>query len=335
MIELLRRLVLLACTAYGVWLAAWCPPALLSVRVANFEEEYAKKFTDKPGRRIMGAMELADEFIRENANPGSAANYREAKTQGHVLTATPSDPAGWLREVRTAGTAWYRPTDPRIALLWRSISELRNRTQYNAVYLRVADGAAAADLEILWHSNPKDTRAPAATIFPYRPQGWAWIALGLLAYFVIPGLKSQPGEARRDPVVIESLDLLAALFFGLLFYWPLYLSHTPGEALDEVAGLTGFLWAFAALMALQLLVNAAWAARRIQASAGVLQLRSLSGLRTVALADIAAAQPWDDGPQRKGWRLLLKHGAPLDIDWNTLVDFESVQATLSSLPRKA
>jgi hypothetical protein len=330
-IELLRRLALAGCVTFGVWLIAWCPPAVLSVRVADFQKEYAKKFTRTRERSVLGVMDLADEFLRENANPGSAAKYGQERVEGHLLKVSPAGHEDWLREVQAAGTVWYRPQDARIAPLWSRIRDLRDRTQYNAVYLPVVNGSELSYLELLWHSAPKDTLAPLAIVFPYRHQGWAWIALGLLAYLLIPGIGLSAGETRRDLLALGCLDLLAALFLGLLTYWPLYLSHTPGEAIDELVGLTGFIWAFAALMAVQLSYNAAAAAQRIRVDGAILRFRALGGERAVALEDISSVGHWDDGGQQKGLRLHLKSGGQIEIDWDILVDVGPLQAALAPL----
>ena len=66
MLELIRRLILLAGIAGCLSLAFTTVPALVMVAPVDFATEMAKKYRPKPGPRLMGVMELAKNIPKEH-----------------------------------------------------------------------------------------------------------------------------------------------------------------------------------------------------------------------------------------------------------------------------
>jgi hypothetical protein len=325
MIELLRRSALVGGIGWGIWLAAWSPEALFRVEAIDFEQQYAAEYGPRKGRVVPGAMGAAREFLRRNTNPGTVDGYRERKLE-HRLVTPATDAGAWFDETSRAGGRWVTADDPHIAAHFDQIKAIR------AVWLvsYVPSGRSPNHyVEVRWETDPKDSKAPRALVFPYRHQGFAWMAAGVLLYLLLRGKAPRREEAHPDPLMLSVLDGVAIVFFAIIFYFPLYLADSAVGAREEFTGGTGFFWAIAALFVLRLLLNAAAAARRVRVTDGMLEVQSLFGVRRMPLESLRRVEPLVRKKEQVGLRLTPASGAALELDWSQLFNVEPVRTALA------
>lgn len=318
----MRRAALAGGVAWGVWLVAWSPEALFFVRPVNFEAMYAERYAAVKGRRMPGAMAAAKEFLRRETNPGSVDGFRERTLENRLLTPA-VDAAAWRRGMADEGV-WLTGADPGIAAHLEQMKKIRE--VWLVSYLPAGPGPNEY-LEIRWDTTPKESKAPAALVHPYRQQGWAWMAAGLLVYLLLGRGGAKREEAHADEVMIGVLDGVAVFFFGVIFYFPLYLQDSPGEALADVSGIA-FFWSIAGLFLIRLWKNAGVAARRVVVEEGGLRMEWLTGSRVVPLASVVRVEPLVRKEDAVGWRLHLADGGSAELDWTDLVNVGPVRRVL-------
>lgn len=324
MIELLRRLAMAAGVAWGVWLVMWSPEAVFRVEAIDFAERYQAEYAPRSGPRLPGVTSAAREFLRRNTNPGSVEAYRGRKLENRLLKPA-GDANAWFQRASAARGLWLGMDDPDIQ---RNLDQMRAiRAVWLVSYLPTSISPNHF-LEIRWETTPRDSKAPRELVYPYRNAGFAWIAAGLLLYLILPVRSPRPGEAHHDPAMLAMLDAVAIFFFAAIFFFPLHLADSPAEALDNLAGGTGFFWTIAALFLLRLIMNAAAAARRVLPTQDGLVFTSLTGSRAVPLHHIRRAEPLLRRGEPAGLTLHLAEGSPVHFDWSQMMNVEPARRAL-------
>lgn len=329
MIELIRRLALAAGVAWGIWLVMWSPEAVFRVEAIDFAERYRAEYAPRSGAALPSVTSAAREFLRRNTNPGSAEAYRDRKLE-HRLLKPAGDANPWFARAAAAGGLWLGMDDPDIQ---RYLDQMRAiRAVWLVSYLPTSISPNHF-LEIRWETTPRESKAPRELVFPHREAGFAWMAAGLLLYLILPVRSPRPDEAHHDRVILAMLDAVAIFFFAVIFFFPLYLADSAAEALDNLAGGTGFFWAIAGLFLLRLLMNAAAAARRVSPTQDGLVFASFSGSRAVPLHQIRRAEPLLRRGEPAGLRLHLADGSPVNFDWSQMMNVEPARRALRQFIR--
>lgn len=322
--ELLRRAALVLGVGWGLWLVMWSPEALFRVEAVDFAERYQRAYEKIGGRRAMGAVGAAREFIREHTNTGSVEKYRERTLENRRLRPV-GETRSWFERVARAGGVWMSASDPEIAQYFDQIRAIRAVWLVSYLPTEISPNHF---LEIRWETEPRESKAPRQMVYPYRTAGFAWMATGLVVYLLLHGRRPGAQEAYHDRAMLAALDGVAIIFFGVIFWFPLYLADSAGEAWQELAGGTGFFWSIAAPFLLLMIRNARAAAVRVEARDGVLRLSGLGGAREVPLSAIVRVEPLEKKGEAVGLRLHLASGPAVQVDWSSLVNVEPVRRAL-------
>jgi hypothetical protein len=333
--ELLRRISLAAGAGYFSWLFFWTPAVLISVRPVDFAKEYVEEYSPRR-RSFPGAMERAEELLRNTTDPGSASTYRARKIENRELPPGPPELASWVAQLDEAiagqgplasragkGRIYFLGSEKPVSLFATALEANYHRTQWLNAYATAGD----RDIELMWENRPRGSNAPRSMVFPQRPSSWIPLLGALAAYLVLPR-GSRRGQVRYDPVVIVVLDTLTLLAAAFFFALPLLAHDSTAAALNDIAGGTGVSWAFSALVAVALFTNAWHAAERIQIDQAGLHVRRLFSSLDIPLGAIATVEPLVRHGERTGVSLRLADGRIIPLRWDGRVDFNTLYRAL-------
>ncbi|MBE0656065.1 MAG: hypothetical protein IH602_00160 [Bryobacteraceae bacterium] len=331
MIELLRRLILLAGACAAAWLWWDSPVTLISVRRPDFAMEYARKYGERK-YAFMGAIEHGRELIRKTTDPGGIAEFRKRTLSSRFIDPPARDLAPWVDSIDAAlkgqGPAaprtakeqvFFLPEEPPIDLFLPGIKKIYG----GASWLNSYSTVAGRDLEFRYHPEPRDSAAPAWLLYPQRGQAWIWLLAALAVYFLLPRA-ARRSSVRHDPIPITALDLAGATIAAFFFALPLFVHDSNTDAVDDIFGGAGISWLVSAFVALLMMSNARRAAFGITVADTGLRLSRLTGNRDIAFGEIASVTPIDDGAERLGLQLRLTSGETIDLKWAGLMNFASL-----------
>lgn len=342
MLELIRRLFLAAGLAGFFVLALTTVPALVLVAPVDFAADMAKKYRVKTGPRLMGVMELAEEFIKKTTKPASLQEYIQRETENRLIQV--SGPA-WEAFFRAVGQGAASPYAPRhvvprgaYAFLWSEtpLATLKERIEtmsrtWTVNYLLLTGSSPPQYLQVRYGYGfePKKVGAAASLVFPWRRLCWLPPLIGLAGFVLL----------RRRPAAAESiyknylgsclpLDICGFLFFSLFFAIPLWISDPTRKMWGDDFGVTLICW-LAAAGALALVVAAAYnASFAIRFAPGQIRIHRLFASRTLNLGDITAVTPLLVGDIESGLILELKDHHRVKLPWANLVNFQLLQKAL-------
>jgi hypothetical protein len=336
MLELIRRLILAGGIAGFFILALTTVPALVLIAPVDFAANLDREYRLKPGPRLKGVMELAEEYIKKTTKPASLQEYIDRKTE-HRLIKVNGD--NWERFFQALGQGDSSPYAPRLvakrgAYVFRwdetPLAPLRNRIErmsqtWTVNYLVLERGASPEYLEVRYGYGfePRKVGAPAFLVFPGRSLCWAPLLAGLAGFALL---------RRRRPlaeIIYKNylgsclpLDLCGYLLFSLFFAIPLWVSDPTQKMWGADLGVTLLCW-LAAAGALGLVAAAAGnASFVIRIGPGQIFISRLFGTRTLNLGEIMAATPLLVGGIESGLVLEMQDQSRLKIPWSNLVNYQ-------------
>lgn len=335
MTELLRRSLLLAGLVYAAWTWYLSPRILVAVRPVDFAKEYAAEYARQAGP-MMGAMDLAQEFIARNANPGSVEAYRARQFENRTLPHSGEDLASWVSLVDEAvagrgplaervgkGKVFYLPSEDSVSRYYGAIRRIHDNAGWLVTYLE----AGGRDLEFWYHNEPRESGAPAWLLHPARSFSWIWILAGLALYLLVPRA-ARRGTVRHDPVALGTLDVIAAALAAFFFALPLALHSSTEGAVDDLFGSTGLSWFVAAAAASGLVYNAIRASFRIEILDSGLQVGRFLGTEEVRFDRLSAVHALEANGERIGLEFRFSSGRPIALDWTGLIGYSAVLEAL-------
>lgn len=331
MIEILRRLILLAGACAAAWLWFDSPPTLISVRRPDFANEYARKYGERK-YAFMGAIEHGRELIRKTTDPGGVEQFRKRTLESRFIQPPARDLVPWVDSLDAAlkgqGPAaprvakeqvFYLPDEPPVDLFLPGIRKIYG----GASWLNSYSTIAGRDLEFWYHPEPRDSAAPAWILYPERSRAWIWKLAAIALYFLLP--RAARGQSvRHDPIPILALDFAGAAIATFFFALPLFVHDSNAAAVNDIFGGAGLSWLVSAFVALLMMSNASRAAFGITVAESGLRLSRLTGRRDIAFGQIASVTPIDDGPERLGIQLRLNSGEAIDLKWGGLMNFAAL-----------
>ena len=315
MLELIRRLILLAGIAGCLILAFTTVPALVMVVPVDFAAQMAEKYRPKPGPRLMGVMELAAEYLRKNTKPGSLQEYIDRQTEHRLIEVDGKNWEKFFQDVSNGSASPYAhrflPQKKAYVFLWEEtpLATLKNRLEqmsrtWTVNYLVLKDAPVTSYLEVRYGYGfePGNSGAPASLVFPWRRHGWIPLLTGVAGFALLRRRKSPDKEIYCNYLgSCLPLDVCGFLFFTLFFAIPFWVSDPTQQMWAEDLGVTVLCW-LAALGALSFTI---WAARNasyaIRIEPGQLVISTLFGSRRLNVGEIAAAQPLLEGEHRVGY----------------------------------
>lgn len=327
MIELLRRLLLLAGLSAAAWCVWYTPAELVAVRVVDFAAEYEARYG---ARRypVMGAMELGRELIRKHSNPGSAEALRRNAVGARPLAPVTGVPADWPAQLEAAqrGTGplaarvqsrsvYFDLSESPVAPFAAPLRASLRSTGFANAYTQ----ASGRDIEFTIYREPHSSPAPASVMFPLRGRA-RWPAFASLCVYLLLSLAA-PCGARYDAVALAVLDLASAVAAALFFGLPLLVCDSTQAALDDPLGGPVWSWAVSGLAAGALIALARCAAFAIEAGEDSLRLRGLFSVREIPLSQIARVSLLGAAEEgERGICLHLSGGDTCPLHWAGLVD---------------
>lgn len=336
MLELIRRLFLAAGIAGFLVLALTTVPALVLVAPVDFAADMAKKYRKKTGPRLMGVMELAEEFIKKTTKPSSLQEYIQRETEHRLIQV--KGPA-WEKFFQAVGQGATSPYAPRYAaqrgaypFRWNETPlatlkdqiEARSKT-WTINYLLLEGSAPPQYLQVRYGYGfePKKVSAPASLVFPWRNYCWLPPLAGLAGFALLRHRHTSSEAIYKNYLgSCLPLDICGFLFFSLFFAIPLWISDPTCAMWGDDLGVTVVCW-LAAAGALGLVVAAACSASfAIRFAPGQIHILRLFGSRTLNLEEITAAAPLLMGGIESGLILELKDHSRVRIPWVNLVNFQ-------------
>jgi hypothetical protein len=334
--ELVRRLTLVGGIAGFLTLALTTVPALVLVAPVDFAAEMAREYRNKPGPRIMGVMELAEEFIQRTTKPASLQEYIDRKTEHRLIKVSGADWEEFFRAVGQGAASPYalRRVGKRGAYVFRweetPLAALKGRIEamsrtWTVNYLVLGHGSSPQFLEVRYGYGfePKKVGAPASLVFPWRSYCWIPLLAGVAGVALLR--RRRPGTEVIYPNYLSSglaLDVCGLLFFSLFFAIPFWISDPTQEMWGQDLGVTILSW-LAAAGALSLVVAAAVnASYTVRLEPGRLAISRLLGSRTLDLGEIAAATPLLVGGIESGVILELRDHSRIKLPWDNLVNYQ-------------
>ncbi len=329
MIQLLRRILLLAGLCLATWHFWFTPPTLIAARAIDFNQEYLRKYGPRP-RYAFGAMGAAEALIRRTTNPGSAAAFRAERISSRSIPPSPSSPASFAPDLAAAAAGrgplasrfshsfvFFDSAHPLVLPFAGPLRQSLRRTNFLNAYTQ----AGGRDVELMIFPEPHSSSAPASVMYPLRARAWLFAAAALGLYLLL-GLARSSG-ARHDPLPLAVLDLAAATTDAFFFGLPLLVCYSTQAALDDPLGGPVFSWAVSLILAGGLLVLARRAAWRLRLTESALRLETLISSTEVPLTSLstAAFHLTPDGGETTGIDLRLVDGRIIPIDWTGLIDF--------------
>ena len=345
MLELIRRLILLAGIAGCIILAFTTVPALIMVVPVDFAAQMAEKYRPKPGPRLMGVMELAAEYLRKNTKPGSLQEYIDRQTEHRLIEVDGKPWEKFFQDVSNGSASPYAhrflPQKKAYVFLWEEtpLATLKNRLEqmsrtWTVNYLVLKDAPVTSYLEVRYGYGfePRNSGAPASLVFPWRRHCWIPLLAGVAGFALLRRRKSPDKEIYRNYLgSCLPLDICGFLFFTLFFAIPFWVSDPTQQMWTEDLGVTVLCW-LAALGALSLTV---WAARNasyaIRIEPGQLVISTLFGSRRLNVGEIAAARPLLEGDIESGIILELRDQSQIKLPWSNMVNYTLLLETLRQI----
>jgi hypothetical protein len=345
MLELIRRLILLAGIAGCTILAFTTVPALILIAPVDFATEMANKYRAKPGPRLMGVMELAAEYLRKTTKPGSLQEYIDRQTEHRLIEVDGKNWEKFFQDVSNASASPYAhrflPQKQAYALLWEEtpLSTLKNRLEqmsrtWTVNYLVLKDPPVTSYLEVRYGYGfePGNSGAPASLVFPWRRHCWIPLLTGVAGFALLKPRRPRDGEIYLNYLSGGlSLDICGFLFFTLFFAIPFWVSDPTQQMWTEDLGVTLLCW-LAAFGALTLTL---WAARNASSAIRIepcqLVISTLFGARRLNVGEIAAAKPLLEGGIESGIILELRDQSQIKLPWSNLVNYTLLLETLRQI----
>lgn len=344
MLELVRRLMLAGGIAGFFALALTTVPALVLVAPVDFAAEMAREYRVKPGPRLKGVMELAEEYIRQTTKPASLQEYIDRKTEHRLIQVGGVDWEKFFRAVGQGAASPYalRRVGERGAYVFRweetPLATLKDRIEamsrtWTVNYLVLGPDSLPQYLEVRYGYGfePKKVGAPASLVFPWRSYCWIPLLLGAAGFALLR--RRRPGTEIIYPNYLSSglaLDVIGLLLFSLFFAIPFWVSDPTQEMWGQDLGVTLWCW-LAAAGALSLVVVAAVnASRAIRCEPGRLVVSRLFGSRTLDLVEITAATPLLVDGIEAGLILELRDHSRVKLPWDNLVNYQLLLEALSN-----
>ena len=342
MLELIRRLLLLAGIAGCIILAGTTVPDLVIVAPVDFAGEMAEKYRSKPGPRLMGVMELAEEYLKKTTKPGSLQEYIDRQTEHRLIEVTGKHWEEFFHEVTKGADS---PLAPRFlphkrvfVFLWGEtpLDTLKNQLEqmsrtWTVNYLVLKNTSVTQYLEVRYGYGfePRNIGAPDSLVFPWRRYCWVPLLAGLAGFALLRSRRPQAGEIYHNYLGSGlPLDICGFFFFTLFFAIPFWVSDPTRQMWTEDLGVTILCW-LAALGALSLVVWAAWnASFAIRVEPGRLVIARLFRSRRLNLGEIGAARPLLEGDIDSGVILELKDSSRIELPWNNMVNYTLLLDTL-------
>ena len=311
-------------------------PALVLVAPVDFAAEMAREYRIKPGPRLMGVMELGEEFIKRTTKPGSLQEYIDRKTAHRLIKVGGADWEKFFRAVGPGSASPYalRQVGKRGAYVFRweetPLAALKGRIEamsrtWTVNYLVLEHGSSPQFLEVRYGYGfePKKVGAPASLVFPWRSYCWIPLLAGTAGVALLR--RRRPGTEAIYPNYLSSglaLDVCGLLFFSLFFVIPFWISDPTQEMWGQDLGVTLLSW-LAAAGALSLVgVAAVKASYTIRLEPGRLAISRLLGSRTLDLGEISAATPLLVGGIESGVILELRDHSRIKLPWDNLVNYQ-------------
>jgi hypothetical protein len=341
--ELVRRLMLAVGIAGFFTLALTTVPALVLVAPVDFAAAMAREYRIKPGPRLKGVMELAEEYIQKTTKPGSLQEYIDRKTEHRLIKVGGVEWEEFFRGLGQGAASPYavRQVGKRGAYVFRweetPLGALKDRIEamsrtWTVNYLVLAHSSAPQYLEVRYGYGfePKKVGAPASLVFPWRSYCWIPLFLGAAGFVLLR--RRRPDAEVIYPNYLSgglALDVCGLLLFSLFFAIPFWVCDPIQAMWRQDLGVTLFCW-LAAAGALSLVVAAAVNANgTIGVEPGRLAISRLLGARTLDLGEITAATPLLVGGIESGLILELQDHSRLELPWNNLVNYQLLLEALS------
>ena len=356
MIELIRRLALAGGIAGFFILALTTVPALVLVAPVDFAAEMEQEYRVKPGPRLKGVMELAEEFIQKTTKPASLQEYIDRKTENRLIKLGGEDWEAFFRVISQGASSPYasRRVGKRGAYVFRweetPLATLRDRIEamsristINYLVLERGPGPQYLAVRYGYGYEPREIGAPASLVFPWRSYCWMPLLAGAAGFALLRR------RGLRDEVIYKNylgsglaLDICGFLFFALFFALPLWVSDPTRQMWGEDWGVTLWSW-LAATGALALVVAAAInASFVIRFAPGRLIISRLFGSRSLNLEEIVGAAPLLVGGIESGLVLELRDHSRIKLPWDNLVNYPLLLGALGqagievqTVPRQA
>ncbi len=307
MVEVLRRIVALACLLTAIASALAPQPALLRFGAIDFAERQNKSWFEDERK-----MPLEDFIARETKDRLIVA---QDDAWGGFFDAFDQAVAGRLPEWQhrlnvgwSAGSqVYFRPDEEQVSDVAEALNDDRP-----FVYLALAGPMGArygARYLGVTYMRPRDMLddAPPGLLYPYRAFSLWLVLIGLAAYILLPRRKHDPQAlvyATARAIVLP--DILGFLFAGFFFALPFFIvpaNDSNPDVLNPDSGwliLTLVMWAFAAAGVVILAIAARYAAFSILPDPDAVAVTTWRGAARYLYADMQRAQPYVRR-MSKGW----------------------------------
>lgn len=304
--ELRRRWLLLVCSALGIELALY---ASVAPKVALKAVDFAASQQREPGLtdRVKYLRQLSlEEYAREKlrgchtvVQGGDWPAFFQT-----VLEASRGGDAGPFRSRVARSSRHSRPPYPVFFLtgeapLDQIVDQLRG-SDGHVHYLVLARPEGNEYLQATYHTYSSDSftfgsgihnAPPAALLYPYRALGLGLIALGCVAYFVLPRKRHDAAAICYSSWTVFLGDVVGMLLFVPFFALPALIIGGAVQALIDAWFLTLVLWPLAFLGAWTMLHMAHYATYEIRVLDAGLQLTTTRGTSTYRFDDMESLQP--------------------------------------------
>lgn len=344
MLELVRRLMLAGGIAGFFTLALTTVPALVLVAPVDFAAAMAREYRIKPGPRLKGVMELAEEYIQKTTKPRSLQEYIDRKTEHRLIKVGGVEWEEFFRGLGQGAASPYavRQVGKRGAYVFRweetPLGALKDRIEamsrtWTVNYLVLAHGSAPQYLEVRYGYGfePKKVGAPSSLVFPWRSYCWIPLLFGAAGFVLLR--RRRPGPEVIYPNYLSgglALDVCGLLLFSLCFAIPFWVCDPSQAMWRQDLGVTLFCW-LAAAGALSLVVVAGVnASRAIRCEPGRLVISRLLGSRILHLGEITAAIPLLVGGIESGLILELQDHSRVKLPWDNQVNYQLLLEALSN-----
>jgi hypothetical protein len=292
-LEIFRRLLLLAGLLGGLFAFIYCRPVLISVAAEDFAESKAR--AEKQPTGFLYKDDTLEEFF-------------QTRTEGRLLRV---DDDAWMtfyEQVRAAttddpGDASIRRRNGASQSLHRlyyvpdeaPVNEVAGKlgSAHPLIYMQIRNDDPAAPTLVFIHHSTADLSedAPNWLLRPYRPYAIWPIACGLLFYLFLPRPKRRDDTIRCSAVhAIGVPDLLGAFLAAVFFALPVLIIQMNGATFSFADG-AWFVpivvcW-FLALFPIVIIGIAAFnASFSIQLADDAMCIRRWNGSQEIAYADV-------------------------------------------------
>ncbi|MCE9634283.1 MAG: hypothetical protein K8T90_01145 [Planctomycetes bacterium] len=309
LIEVVRRVALLAGLLGAIWCAMWPTRAMIRVHLVDFEKDPPRGWAFREDTLTVeerAAAEVADRLVHATgaawtdlARAAEAAS--EGKDPGGVYSARLD--TGWLPT-----RLWFRIDEEPVAAAAREMS-----SEKSFVYVPIA-GETLRFLGLTWTTPMWAREAPGWIEYPLRRFA-VWLALaGILTYVFLPRPRFAPGSVHTKRFRGTILpDILGAMLTCVFFALPVLVVPANSPDGDWTGGGWIVLWCigfFMALFGVAINAVAAWmAVYRLDVLPDRVRRSTLFGDAEMRIADIASVRLRD----RKKSKTLIVAGTLLSF----------------------